>query len=1763
MRKIAVISLTLLSGLISASAQTNVHVYQWYRMGEASAINPAEAYLYDSSTNGFTMATGFDNSAPYLGNAPAITNIAVGGPLGPNGIYSTSSSKQRFQPNNNGGYWGMLSGYTTSGTGYNYPFANLPTKDLNGVLEPGAPAAFNPGSSWNFPTNRNWVVEGWILPVGHGNRDATASFASIFEVCGTSYQTGAAPGGVGPANATARTNAMIELWGYVGGTTTYTNGSGGDGGTPDGSFYIQCYAVGPVDTNLNAVNGMTNAYDTNGLPWNYQLGPSVQIKTLTSNSWTHLAVVRDDTAPLSGTNGSLVYSLPTFYTGETGTVTWYVNGVAQAVTNASRVWQPPVLSPNNGTPITESFQTNARPYFGNGNNQNATQGKAWVNYGNGIPTGTTGSGQSGNRQFSGYYDEWRLWSFDPGTFSTNLLLLRTAAGPGIIHQPENVSVYQGGSATFQVQVAFDTANTFQWYKNGSAISGANKFNLIMAPGSFASGDQFYCQLANGSGTRNTTTNTVTIIANNTSVQNSYHTAVTSESSLISYWPGDSDTGNTLTDVKGVQNGTILGNATLDANTNWFSFGQGLVFNREGEWSYGVNDQVNIPNNNGAYDFTNGFGTIEAVLYLDPAAVQQPTLYGFPMQNNGFTWLCTANFTNNVNKNIGYTMNTGNQLLTANYVLSADANGHISFFAPCASTANVQDSAPISWSVPGGTLGKKIHVAITFDNGSNVTCYANGINLGTQVPPGALVGTNANIYGQTNIFCVSPYGTNLPLTIGASTYAPTMNNGAGIAQFVFPSTPANGASTFLAATNEGYIPNQWYGTIDEVAMYSTNLSPSTIASHAFKYFNGGSSQPASVSNLTPSKSMYAKGTQTFKVQAGGEPPYTYQWYTSSSTNTIGTAVAGATNSTLTLSNILSSVSVRCVVQGSIGSPVTNNPIFISITTPTVGSYADQVMSNAPVAFFRFNEAGGTTAYDWAGSHDGTYSGLYANNQAGPTTGESAVHFTPTQAGGGYVGGQVTVPWAPEFNGMNALTDGQVTYEMWVKLDSTNTDQCPLSSRLRGGNNKAGIVFVYGWDGLGTEKDAVSGGGDGAPNFGADVQTGCYGNVNQYQRHHVFVNPYSGSLVNTNSVYYNNGGYQPNLPTNVWHHWVMTWVTNGTVGGTGVGTSYSGSWIQYLDGYAISTNNNSFSPFTTRNNSNYSPNRQNDLVIGNWGPGQPEPTIKPWFGSVGDVAIYNYPLSQAQVQNHYSSYYTPATNQVAPNNVSTNEAFNSVITLTAVVSGNGNSYQWFHVVGGVSNQLSSSTLNPDGSLHYPPVFNGIFDVQGVDAPTLVITQPTTADAGQYVLVTYNIKNVGGQIQTTSGGNVSVTPDTTAPAVTAVAGLGQFIPGYASSGPAGIQLRFNKRLSANSAQNTANYTVSGGVTVNSAILSQSLSTNGFGGDERIVTLLTSQLTQGSTYTVNVSGIQDLAATPNTIAPVAVTFVAPTLKHGLTWDFYPNITGGTLGITGGSYDGSIAEFQDGQDLGYSFGIFTQVSTNTFPFVPEDETTLANFDTTQLNSGGTGLGNNLIYGTGTAGTGLDANFGAIISGWITPTRTDDYTLFLKADDGATLWLSPDNTPANLEQIAQASGVVSSYNEPGGLYPNATATIFPNLANNAPIHLVAGQSYFVELLQNQAGGNSYASVAWRSATGPDSTTPAGSLQPISGQYLTSYSQALPVLSISSVGGNAVLTWTGYGHLVQSSSLSTPTALWAPVAGNPTSPYTVAPSAGQMFYRIVK
>jgi len=90
------------------------------------------------------------------------------------------------------------------------------------------------------------------------------------------------------------------------------------------------------------------------------------------------------------------------------------------------------------------------------------------------------------------------------------------------------------------------------------------------------------------------------------------------------------------------------------------------------------------------------------------------------------------------------------------------------------------------------------------------------------------------------------------------------------------------------------------------------------------------------------------------------------------------------------------------------------------------------------------------------------------------------------------------------------------------------------------------------------------------------------------------------------------------------------------------------------------------------------------------------------------------------------------------------------------------------------------------------------------------------------------------------------------------------------------------------------------------------------------------------------------------------------------------------------------------------------------------------------------------------------LSGWLMPTVSGEYELFIASDDEGALWLSPDEDPANLVQIGHVPGWAPPNN--WGKFPEQSSGL---------IQLVAGERYAIRARMRELTGGDNLQIGWR------------------------------------------------------------------------------------------
>ena len=231
----------------------------------------------------------------------------------------------------------------------------------------------------------------------------------------------------------------------------------------------------------------------------------------------------------------------------------------------------------------------------------------------------------------------------------------------------------------------------------------------------------------------------------------------------------------------------------------------------------------------------------------------------------------------------------------------------------------------------------------------------------------------------------------------------------------PPMPLNGFVSFGSEDGRvtcGCTDRHYWGLIDEPSIYNRALSASEIAA----IYNAGSAgkcaplvSPPVITNQPVSQTHFAGDTVNFNIGAGGTAPLTYHW----SFN--GTNLDGATNSTLTLSDVQPGESGDyAVLVTNLYGAATSSVASLTVLVPPTNC------TPAPSGLVGWWQGEGN-ANDTAGANNGTLSPSGAGYAPGMVG--QAFQFDGTN-------GYVQIPDSA------ALKPANVTVEAWVWLDPSH-------------------------------------------------------------------------------------------------------------------------------------------------------------------------------------------------------------------------------------------------------------------------------------------------------------------------------------------------------------------------------------------------------------------------------------------------------------------------------------------------------------------------------------------------------------------------------------------------------------------------------------------------------------------------------------------------------------------------------------------------------
>jgi hypothetical protein len=261
-------------------------------------------------------------------------------------------------------------------------------------------------------------------------------------------------------------------------------------------------------------------------------------------------------------------------------------------------------------------------------------------------------------------------------------------------------------------------------------------------------------------------------------------------------------------------------------------------------------------------------------------------------------------------------------------------------------------------------------------------------------------------------------------------------------------------------------------------------------------------------------------------------------------------------------------------------------------------------------------------------------------------------------------------------------------------------------------------------------------------------------------------------------------------------------------------------------------------------------------------------------------------------------------------------------------------------------------------------------------------------------------------------------------------------------------------------------------------------------------------ATYTLNIevadSGTPALTV-PSTVTIEILDVIPPGYQPGIIYRTRYNDIGGT----------SMTDFTD---------------HSSFPFSPTNEAELS--ELAYLANG--------------------HNYGATVRAFLIAPHTADYTFWIASDDEGQLFLSSDQNPDNMNQIA---------NVPGWCSP-LVFDKYPS-QQSAPQSLLAGQVYYLETRHKEGTSNDHVTIQWQAVSGSETLI---SQQTISTRYLAPHTlNYTPTITSTETADLYENVYPGTHITTFSASDINPNQshTFSITAGDPNNIFTIDPSSGDL------
>jgi hypothetical protein len=381
-------------------------------------------------------------------------------------------------------------------------------------------------------------------------------------------------------------------------------------------------------------------------------------------------------------------------------------------------------------------------------------------------------------------------------------------------------------------------------------------------------------------------------------------------------------------------------------------------------------------------------------------------------------------------------------------------------------------------------------------------------------------------------------------------------------------------------------------------------------------------------LTNNILLYAGATPTFKVTAVGAQPISYQWYTNGVPATANGT--GLTNYTFAPLQLIGVTNFFCVASNFVGL-TTNTPISVTALPAPTAPYPAAVLAATPLGYWRLNEPNVDNYNDGVIADDywGADNGIYTNTVLGQTGYDTTSDPLETSAEFGQDAFQDCDAYGIGGVNFSGSNNAEFSVEAWVDASPQNAD--------------AGIV--------------TKGYGGGGEQF--DLDTGS-DPTSKFHGFRFLVRDAAGNVHAANSGVQPSGSWAHLVGVCDESNGVVTLYINGAPAATASITPGSGLLASSL-------------PMVIGSRTSTVATNANDLQF---------------VGFLDDVAVFNYPLSAAQVGAQYSQAgVPPGFTQLPAASITTN----GLATLTFPAGAVGTpplSYGWADLGGG-TNLATGST------------------------------------------------------------------------------------------------------------------------------------------------------------------------------------------------------------------------------------------------------------------------------------------------------------------------------------------------------------------------------------------------------------------------------------------------------------------------------------------